>query len=151
MATIHADTIQKLFDKLTTPPISLPPALIGSLDLVVFLCRTRYREKFVRRVTQILEILGYDEKKGKPIANKIFEWNPFTDKIEVTSKSTLLKKISSSTGITEEELIEELKRRTLILEWMQKRNIRSYRDVYAVLTEYYHDPNRVLALVTRER
>jgi flagellar protein FlaI len=151
MATIHADTIQKLFDKLTTPPISLPPALIGSLDLVVFLCRTRYREKFVRRVTQILEILGYDEKKGKPIANKVFEWNPFTDKIEVRSKSTLLKKISSSTGITEEELIEELKRRTLILEWMQKRNIRSYRDVYAVLTEYYHDPNRVLALVTRER
>jgi flagellar protein FlaI len=150
LATIHADTIQKLFDKLTTPPISLPPSLIGSLDLIVFLCRVRYREKFVRRVTEILEMIRYDEKKGKPIVNEVFRWNPFTDKIEVVNKSALLKKISSSAGIFEEELIEELKRRTLVLEWMQKRNIKSYREVYAVLTEYYHNPNRVLAIAARE-
>jgi flagellar protein FlaI len=150
LATIHADTIERLFDKLITPPISLPPGLIGSLDLVVFLCRTRYKEKFVRRVTQILEMIRYDEKKGKPIVNKVFEWNPFTDKIEVTNKSTLLKKISSAVGITESELVEELKRRTIVLEWMQKRNITSYRDVYALITEYYHNPNHVLALAMKE-
>jgi flagellar protein FlaI len=151
LATIHADTIQKLFDRLTTPPISLPPSLIGSLDLIVFLSRVRHKDKFVRKVTQILEMIRYDEKTGKPIVNKVFEWNPFTDKFETISKSILLKKISSSVGVPEEELVEELKRRVAVLEWMQRRNITSYKDVYTVITEYYHHPNHVLALALRGR
>jgi len=37
-------------------------------------------------------------------------------------------------------VIEEIKRRKNVLSWMRKHNIRSYRDVAAIITEYYSRP-----------
>ena len=42
LATIHADTLEKLTNRLITPPISLPPSLLESLDLIIFLTKMKY-------------------------------------------------------------------------------------------------------------
>jgi hypothetical protein len=46
-------------------------------------------------------------------------------------------------------LIKEIGRRTDVLHWMRERNIRSYKDVAAIIAEYYARPkhiyNKVLA------
>jgi len=52
----------------------------------------------------------------------------------------LLPTISKRLGVDQEDLIEELDRRKNVLAWIRKRKIRSYRDVAAIVTEYYSRP-----------
>ena len=144
LATIHAENVPKLLDRLTTPPISLPSSLIASVDVIVFLVVTRYRDKQVRRATEILEVVGVDEKTRAPIFNRIFKWNPVTDMFDVVGKSILLKKISETTGMKESEIKEEVERRMMVLDWMQRNNIMEYEDFHRVTTSYYKNPAGLL-------
>lgn len=147
-ATIHAENIDKLIDRLTTPPISLPEGLIGSLDIVVFMQRMKYREKFVRRVTEIIEIIGFPKGYEKPIYNRVFKWNAYNDTFEIGEISVVLKKISQITGIPESEIIQEFQRRVAILKWMKEKDITNFKDVYTIINAYYTTPNRVLAMIS---
>jgi flagellar protein FlaI len=117
---------------------------VASVDVIVFLMLTRHRNKQVRRVTEILEVVGIDEKTKTPIFNKLFKWNPITDSFDVCGKSVVLKKISEATGLSEKEIKEELERRMLVLDWLQKNNVLEYEDFCQVINSYYKDPLRLL-------
>jgi flagellar protein FlaI len=145
LATIHAENIPKLMDRLTTPPISLPATLLGSLDLIVFLGRMRYRDKFIRRVTEITEMVKYDPKLGKPIVNTVFKWNSTDDKFDVVGKSMTLKKVAEQTGLKEKDVKDELERRMMVMKWMKENNINNYVDVSKVVNAYYTNPQETLA------
>jgi flagellar protein FlaI len=147
LATIHAENIPKLLDRLTTPPISLPSSLVASVDVIVFMLLVRHRDRQVRRVTEIFEVAGIDEKTNSPIFNRIFKWNPVRDSFDVCGKSFLLKKISELTGLSEREIKEEMGRRMLVLNWMQKNNIFEYGDFCQIINAYYKNPSRVLAAI----
>ncbi len=149
-ATIHSDTFEKLIDRLTTPPINLPSSLLQSLDLIVFLRKMRYKGKYVRKVDSIYEVTGFDSEKHKPITNKIFEWDAATDKIKIKNNSLTLEKISKKTGLKEKQLIEELKRRMVVLYWLQQRNVIDYRDVGQIINLYYNYPERIMDIITGE-
>jgi len=149
-ATIHAENFSKLIDRLTSPPISLSEGLIGSLDIVVFMQRVKYRDKFVRRITEVIEMVKFPKGEKTPIINTIFKWDPFKDTFEIGEKSVILKKISNSFGISEKEIVDEFQRRVAILRWMKEKNITDFKDVYAIISAYYSMPNRVLSLVESE-
>lgn len=149
-ATIHADTMEKLIDRLTTPPINLPPSLVESLDLIVFLGKLKYRGKFVRRLRGIYEISGFDREKNIPAFNPIFEWNAEKDEIEIKSDSITLRKILSKTGLSEKELLEELRRRMIILYWLQEKNITDYITISKIIDLYYAYPERVMSVISGE-
>ncbi|MEM4511523.1 MAG: hypothetical protein QXD25_01795, partial [Nanopusillaceae archaeon] len=121
---------------------------IGSLDIVIFMQRMKYREKFVRRIVEIDEIVGFPKESEKPIYNKVFSWDPYKDSFEIGECSVVLKKISQSIGVKEKEVIEEFQRRVAILKWMNENNITNFKDVYAIINAYYTMPNRVLAMIS---
>jgi len=150
LATMHADTMEKLIDRLTTPPIDLSPSLIESLDLIVFLTKLRYKGKFTRRVQSIYEVTGFDRGENIPTTSKIFEWDAETDKIKIKNDSITLRKIFKKTGLSEKELLEELKRRMIILYWLQERNIIDYQTVSQVINLYYSYPERIMDVITGE-
>ncbi len=146
-ATIHADNIEKLVNRLTTAPISLPKSLVGSLDLIVFLTRVKYRNKFVRRSTAIVEMITFQPNKSRPNVNTVFKWNSEKDYIETVKKSILLKKITRLTGMGKKEILEELKRRITILKWLHQRGIKDYDQVYKIINMYYNFPNKILSII----
>ena len=148
LATIHAENMQKLLDRLKTPPIELPVGLIVSANVIVFLLATRYKNRQTRRVGEVLEVIDVDEKTGTPVTNQVFKWNPVSDTFDNINRSILLKQISDATGMSELEISEELKRRMLILEWMRFRNISNYRDVNSVINMYYNFPDRVISSIS---
>jgi len=150
LATIHAENLQKLSDRLTTEPISLPPSLIGSLDVIVFMNRVRYRENIIRRVTEIIEMIKFDPEKKQPIVNKVFKWNSATDKFETGEKSYVFKKICEQTGLSEKEVLEEYQRRILILQWLKQRNVTDFREIHKIISFYYTYPNRLLSKIMGE-
>jgi len=147
LATIHAENMPKLMDRLTTPPISLQPNLIGSLDIAIFLSRMRYKENFVRRITEVVEVIEYNEDKKVPVINKVFKWNSQNDKFSSKEKSYMLKKISERTGMKEKEIKDELERRMLILNWMNENQILGFKDVTKVIDMYYSYPQRTISMI----
>lgn len=147
MSTIHADSMDRLVDRLTTPPISLPPNLIEALDIVVFLVRIKYGNSYVRRVNSIFEIIGFDREKNYPIVNEVFRWDPTTDTYKDVNPSVVLKRIMTQFGLGESFLRKEIKQRSKVLEWMVDRNIVDYRDVARVVKIYYTRPDDLLDVI----
>jgi flagellar protein FlaI len=102
----------------------------------------------VRRVKEVVEILGVDMKTEKPITNQLFKWVPSGDYYEFASdRSYVLNKIIGEKGITESSVWEELQRRTAVLEWMKKEGIRFYKDVGRIVAIYYKSPEDILKRV----
>jgi archaeal flagellar protein FlaI len=144
LSTIHADSVERLMDRLTTPPISLPASLMESLDIIIFVIRIKYGSSYVRRIKSIFEVYGFDREKNFPLVNEVFRWNPVKDTYEAINPSMVLKRISTQYGIKENILQQEISRRMKILNWMVKRNITDYRDVAKIAKLYYTRPDELL-------
>ncbi|MBN2042377.1 MAG: type II/IV secretion system ATPase subunit [Candidatus Aenigmarchaeota archaeon] len=145
LATIHAASLPQLIDRLTTPPISLPPTLLENIDIILFLTQVKIKDKYVRRMNEIIEIKGM--KGDRPATEAIFKWKPVQDVFEPVGKSVLMENISNMLGFTEKSIRDELTVRKSILEWMRERKIYDYRDVARIINGYYSDPDRIINLV----
>ncbi|MBR9681348.1 MAG: type II/IV secretion system ATPase subunit [Candidatus Altiarchaeota archaeon] len=150
LATIHASSLQSLVDRLTTPPISLSPALLENLDIIMFLEKSKIKGRFVRRIKEINENMGVNVKAQKVLPNKMFEWNPVTDEIAMTGKSIILKKIAEFRGIDYEMIMKELKRRALFLEWLGMNNVTGFVEFSQWIRSYYSDPEKVMEKVMKD-
>ena len=147
LSTIHADSIEKLVDRLTTEPINLPPSLIENLDIIVFLRRVKIGKAYLRRVSDLLEVERYDRKRNKIITNEVFKWVPETDSYTSPSGSIILERLSESMGIDEKEISEEIMNRTKVLEWMRKKGISDYREFGKIIRMYYANSKELFEMV----
>lgn len=145
LATIHAASISQLINRLTTPPIKLPPSLIENIDIIVFLLQVKSRDRYVRRANEILEVKGL--KEDKPLTGVVFKWKPVVDKFESVEKSVVLEHVAQSLGLTEASLKEEMRVRKSILEWMKENRMFDYRDVALVINGYYSNPDKIIGMV----
>ena len=143
LSTIHADSLNMLMDRLTTKPINLSPSLIETLDLVMLIKRIRRGDSYIRRVTGLYEIRGYDERKGID-ANRVFAWDPQEDEYYQENASLLLKDIADQSAMSYDDLKNEIKNRQHVLKYMQDEQIKHYRDVGDLISRYYSDPQSVL-------
>jgi len=150
MATIHADTIEKLMDRLTTPPIELPGSLIEVLDCVIFPSRIKRRNSYIRRVMEVDEIVGFDKKHETPIVNTIFQWDASLDIFVAKSKSIVLKKIANQFGYSEREIYSDIATKIKILKWTVEKNYTNYKIFSHVIKMYYLNRERLLELVEGE-
>ncbi|MEM5830740.1 MAG: ATPase, T2SS/T4P/T4SS family [Candidatus Aenigmatarchaeota archaeon] len=146
LATIHAEDMTKLIDRLKTKPIELSPSLIEILDLVIFVKRLFYKDKITRRVSDIVEILAADEKKV--YYRNVFRWDPFEDKFKITSKSYTLYKISQSFGLSESEIKEEILNRAKVLDFMYKNDIRDLESFYKIVNLYHINKEALLEYIS---
>ncbi len=137
MSTIHADSMERLIDRLITPPISLPANLIEALDIIVFLVRIKYGNTYVRRISSIYEIIGFDREKDYPIVNEVFRWNPQEDIYKEVNTSVVLKKISNQYGLIDQDIQREIANRIKVVKWMFDRNVADYKSVARIIKLYY--------------
>jgi len=144
LATIHAENMQKLIDRLTTAPISLPVNLIENIDVIIFLKRVKQGKIYKRRIASVVEVVAYNRDKNSIISNEVFRWDPRTDKYIVTNKSYLLKKVSELTGLTEGEMSEDIKRKSAVLKWILEKNFLDYVKVGHAFNLFYTVPDFLL-------
>ena len=144
-ATIHAGSIHTLIQRLENPPISLPRALLTSLDIIVFINAIPVGGKLIRRITSVTEIIKMDPDTKQLIFMQPFRWrSKVDDRFECTGSSKVLMDIRLVNDWDEKRLQEEIKNRIKVLEWMVKNKVRSYKEVGAIIAEYYKDPKSVL-------
>ena len=150
LTTIHAEHIDAMVKRLTSPPMNIPPSYVPLLRWTLVVKRIRLVEKgghsrTVRRVTDVWEVKDYEDYI------QVAKWNVFTREHEFyPEKSIILQDISGMSGLTKGELMEELKRRADVLRWMMKKGIRDYKQVANVITKYYSNAEALYKQVARE-
>jgi flagellar protein FlaI len=150
-STVHASDMHSLIQRLENPPISLPRALLTSLDTIVFLNSVIVKGNPVRRITNVTEIIELDAGTNRLVTMSPFEWmGGSEDRFQNNGSSRLLYKIRLENGWSETQLQQELQNRMDVLEWMKKQNIRSYTDVGKIVATYMKDPDAILKNIKRE-
>lgn len=149
LATIHADSIEKVIDRLVTKPIELPASLLETLDAILFTKRLKYRDRYVRRISDIWEIHGFDAASNKLNKAASFAWKASSDRFETPEKSLMLGKIAEAEGTTLPELNLEIRQRAKVLEWMKTMGFKNYKQFSKVMNQYYTDPDVVMEWIEK--
>jgi len=150
-STIHASTIHTLIQRLENAPISLPRALLTSLDIIVFQNAIDIGGKTVRRMTSVTEVIKLDPDSNQLIFMEPFKWISKTDdRFESSHSSKVLNNIKAQNDWNDKQLDRELENRKTILEWMRKKNIRDYIKVGKIVSEYKKHPEALLKKAERE-
>ncbi len=150
-ATVHASTIHTLIQRLENPPVSLPRALLTSLDVIVFQNAVPIGGKMVRRMTSITEIIKLDSDTNQLIFMAPFTWVSKTDdRFESSRTSKILNKIKQQNDWSDDQLEEEIENRILVLRWMMKKNVDSYQEFGRIIADYRKFPDEVLKKVRGE-
>ena len=142
MCTMHAENLDSAVKRLTQKPMEISPAYIPLMNIVLSVQRVHLvknnEKKAFRRVITVNEIADYEDYRIP------FKWQPSRDDYVIDfDKSMLLSSLSERQGTTKKDLIEEIGRRKDVLHWMRERNIRSYKDVAAIVAEYYARPMHI--------
>jgi flagellar protein FlaI len=136
---MHAENLDSAVKRLTQKPMEISPAYIPLMNVVLSIQRVHItkdnEKKAYRRVITVSEIADYEDYRT------VFKWHPAKDEhIMDLDKSQVLSSISEREGTTKKDLLEEMGRRKDVLHWMRERNIRSYKNVAAIIAEYYARP-----------
>ncbi len=138
MATFHAASVEKLIQRITSNPISVPKSYIDNLNLAVIMASVKLPNgKVGRRVLAISEIVGYDTESESFDIIEAFHWDKDVDKFSFPGYMTshiLERKIAPRLGIPTNKrtkVYAELDRRAKILEKMHKEQ--HITDFYAIL------------------
>jgi flagellar protein FlaI len=137
MSTFHAATVEKLIQRLTTEPISVPKTFIDNLNFVVIQSAVRRPDgKLVRRVLSVSEIVGYNPQKGGVSFIEVFQWDPVTDTHVFTgygSSYLLEQKIATRLGIPPNKkrlIYDEVEKRAKILRKLHEQGITDFYEFF---------------------
>jgi flagellar protein FlaI len=145
--TMHADSVDAVIHRLESDPINIPRSLLEALDVVAVQIQTRVGGKRVRRTKQITEIVGLDPNTREILTNEVFHWEPAGDEFVFSGVSYSLERIAAESGLTSEQILDEMEDRKKVIEWMVKVDIREYKTVASIITTYFFDKEKVLEKV----
>ncbi len=147
--TFHSDDVQTMVNRMENDPINLPRALVGALDIVVMQAKVKVGTKMVRRIKNITEIVGVDPDTEELITNKAYTWNPADDSYSYSGHSYIYDKVAQSKNWTEREMEREVKRRKMVLDYLEKEEIFNYKDFAHMISSYYRDKEAVMEKVRK--
>ncbi len=149
LSTVHSKSVEALVTRITTPPISLDPSLLTSLDIVIVTGFTGIGEEGHREVKEIDEIRRYNKKEGKIEYNPIYKsTDKFAEK-SATSQSDLfqkeaplvynsdvLKEICNEHNISKTKMTEIITNRTKFIEGLRKNPPKDHLEFNKYLRDY---------------
>jgi len=138
MATFHAATTEKLIQRITNNPISVPKTYIDNLNVVVLTSSVKLPNgKTARRVIGINEIVSYDSATESFNIVQAFHWDESTDTFHFTgymSSYVMESKIAAKMGLAgrqKRRIYDEIERRAKILQKLHKEQ--GITDFYEIL------------------
>jgi flagellar protein FlaI len=139
MCTMHAENLDSAVKRLTQKPMEISPAYIPLMHIVLSIQRVHItkdnEKKAFRRVITASEIADYEDYRTA------FKWNAAKDEhVMSLDNSIVLSLLAERQGINKKDFLEEIGRRKAVLHWMRERNIRSYKNVAAIIAEYCARP-----------
>ncbi|MEA1925233.1 MAG: ATPase, T2SS/T4P/T4SS family [Candidatus Altiarchaeota archaeon] len=141
MGTIHADNARDALLKLSAPPMNVNPEMLVILDLIVVVNRVHEKSSDVRKMTHIAEV--GDIVEGRLQLGSVCEYNPKLKKTEFHRfPAVTITKISEAVGLEPKEIINEIRKREGILEYMLLSDISTEDEVLNMIRTYYKKPDK---------
>jgi len=144
LSTIHADSVESAIKRLQQKPMEIPASYIPLINCGIVIKRVKDRSsnRTTRKAVTISEI-----SNDKNI-NPVLQWNPKSDNFEGDlNQSLLFKKIADSTGQEFNEILEEYRRRKMVIQWMVENNVHTFVKVAEVVGKYYRDPDALMQTI----
>ena len=141
MATMHADSVESAVKRLIQKPMDIAPAYMPLMNIVVSIQRVHLPQSKTGEMTAYRRVLNVNEIADYEDYREIFLWKAAGDVHNSNFKAgVMMNQICERRGMTWKELVDQIKQREAVLKWMRDRNIRSYKDVAGVITEYNAKP-----------
>ena len=142
MATFHAASVEKLIQRITGNPISVPKTYMDNLNVVVIISAVKLNSgKSARRIISVNELFGYDNASDSFAFAEVFHWDSVTDTFEYPGymNSYLLEqKIAVRRGIPPNQrrtMYAEVERRAKVLEKLHQAGVKDFYELYQVLAK----------------
>lgn len=130
--TLHANNARETINRLTNPPIDLPKQMLSALGLIVVQHINRRTGK--RRTLQIAEVLPNGD------AQVILQSNPIKDILEIINEPmAIIETLNLYTGLSKENIYEDMQSKIVILKWMVNRNITDINKIGILMSRYYQN------------
>jgi archaeal flagellar protein FlaI len=149
-STMHADSVKSMVNRLENPPINTPRILLSALNNVIIQIQARTEKGVVRRLKQVLEIVGFEPETNELITNTVYEWDPATDKFVFKGHSFLFDKIMEFKNYTTDDMDNELQRRVSVIKYLVDHKTNDYRQLWRMISQYYKDPQEVMRRIAPE-
>ncbi len=143
LCTMHADSLESAIKRLQQKPMDIPPAYVSLMNCALVVKRVKESTgQSSRRVVTTSEIISAGS------SHHAFTWSPKGDHfVSDLQESVLFKRITEATGRDLDEVMEEYRKRIMILKWMAEQDIRDYKKVADIIGKYYRDPKSVMAKI----
>ena len=141
LCTMHADSIDRVVKRLTSPPMNVSEVYIPLMNIALYIQRVELPGKrdgisFGRRVRTVSEIAEYDNYI------EVARWDPRKDVFSTWFKdSFILQQISATSGRSMDELLEEIDKREQYIHNIVESGVRAQRDV-AEKVLFYNERQR---------
>jgi flagellar protein FlaI len=149
-STMHADSVKSMVNRLENPPINCPRILLTALRNVLIQSQVKVGNDFVRRMKQIVEIVGFEPETNELITNTVYEWDPATDRHIFKGHSFLFDKIMEMKSLTHDEMMAEFDRRVEVVMYLLKKDIRNHREIWNLVNSYYKDHDKTLDRIRKD-
>ena len=150
MSTMHADSVKSMVNRLENPPINTPRILLTALNFVVIQTHARIGDSIVRRIKQIVELVGFEPETNELITNTVYEWDPATDTFVYKGHSFLFDEIMEMKNMTHEEMEAEFQRRIDIINYMVQKEMTDFREIAKIVVAYYQYPEETAKRIRDE-
>ena len=149
-STLHANTADETFRRLINPPIDIPVALLGSLQLIVVMHRDRRRG--IRRVLEVAELIPTAGVKQMGIElNVIFRWIASDDSITELAKSyRAINDIKLYSGMGDDDIRRDVEDKKKVLKWLVKNKVKDLHEVGRIVSEYYRNREELIKTIESE-
>jgi flagellar protein FlaI len=141
-ATFHAATVEKLIQRVTGVPISVPRTYVENLNVVVITSAVRLPTgKIGRRVISISEIIGYDPTTGSFSFVEVFRWDPVRDEFEfvgLNNSYLMEQRVAPSRGLSEKKrrlIYKEIDRRGALLQKLAESGVTNFYELFKLLSK----------------
>lgn len=139
-ATFHANNTEETIQRLTNPPINVPKVMLPAISMIIIQFRNRRTGN--RRTFQISEILPDCD------GNVILQYDPKKDLlIKENESKSLMVNLGLYTGLTRNEINNDLKEKIGVLQYLIKQNIQGVNEVGRIIAEYYTDKENLMKFV----
>ncbi len=150
MSTMHADSVKSMVNRLENPPINTPRILLTALNFVIIQTHARIGDSIVRRIKQIVELVGFEPETNELITNTVYEWDAATDTFVYKGHSFLFDEIMEMKNMTHEEMEAEFQRRIDIVNYMSEKNVVDFREIAKIVVSYYQYPQETAKRIREE-
>jgi flagellar protein FlaI len=150
-STMHADSVKSMVNRLENPPISCPRILLCALNYIIIQSHVRVKDLQVRRIKQLVEIVGFEHETNELITNTVFEWDQSSDKFIYKGHSFLFDEIQEMKNLTSEDMMEEFNRRVEMVNYMVSKEMTDFRELAKVIVSYYREPEETMMKIREEK